>query len=104
MLSTARRPRLTCPPMLVAELTAPPLRQGVCPQGLWCSTSKVWVRTPVGVVTCAALTFRAPGHQATNQPLDTDACTLLPSSRISVAALTPEPVYPSLYEKVWPSR
>src|SRR5579884_1109687 len=54
----------------------------------------VWVDTPVALVSCAVLSWDVLGHQATNHPLATLACTLVPSARTSVTPVTPVPTRP----------
>ena len=44
---------------------------------------------PEALATCAELASALLGHQATNDPSETVACTLLPSERTSVTAVTP---------------
>jgi hypothetical protein len=47
------------------------------------------VVTPAALATCAEVASALPGHQATNDPSATVACTLLPSGRTSVTPVTP---------------
>jgi hypothetical protein len=89
----------TEPMPMAAPLLGPPLSRHVgSPHGLRRARSSFWVATPAGVVTSAAFTSSAPGHQATNQPPPAVARTFEPSSRTSVTPLTPAPVRPSANE------
>ena len=57
------------------------------------------VVTPAALATCAEVASALPGHQATNDPSATVACTLLPSDRTSVTPVTPADDLP-LHERV----
>lgn len=57
---------------------------------------RVTLDVPLAVVTSAVKLSTSPGHQATNQPLPTVACTDEPSLRSSVTAVTPDATCPSI--------
>src|SRR5947209_19577395 len=74
----------------------PPFAQSLFvlhPSGL-AGRSNFCVEEPAGVVSSADSSPCEPGHQATNQPWATVACTLVPSSRSSVTAVTSAPARP----------
>jgi hypothetical protein len=52
------------------------------------------VATPAELAACAEVAPALPGHQATNDPSATVACTLLRSDRTSVTPVTPETTCP----------
>ena len=90
--------RVPPPPLEPIELLLliPP-REPARPGGTG-GLSNVCVVVPLDVASSADFTTCKPGHQATNQPLPTVACTVLPSSSVSVTPVTSAPVRPSASE------